>query len=101
MKDILAIARSVTHALVRPSPARDWTITLAVLLLLALVLAGVGTFYFIGIRSGAIIVPQVAEQPPMPGVSRDAMSVVIKVYEERALNYESGNIRAPQVVDPR
>lgn len=75
----------------RPVPSRDWHAVLVLIMLLGLAVVGVGLYFYIGLQSGAIIVPQTPVQVSPPSVSRDKLSKVLEVYQQRALNYEAGN----------
>jgi hypothetical protein len=75
----------------RPVPARDWRVVIVVLMAVGVGLIGAGLYYYLGIQSGAIIVPESAPHKSPPTVSRDQLSKVLQEYEQRDVNYKSGN----------
>ncbi len=88
------------RSIMTPHPGRDWFVALLIVVLIGLGLAGVALYYFIGLESGAIASEGVGATTPTPSVSRADLEKVLTLYKTRALNYQSGNIRTPNVSDP-
>jgi hypothetical protein len=85
---------SIVHwftGLTRPVPSRDWHTVLVLILLLGAAVVGIALYFYLGLQSGAIIVPQAPTHVSPPSVSRDKLSKVLEVYQQRALNYNAGN----------
>lgn len=74
----------------RPIPSRDWHVTLIVVVLVGVGMIGIALYFYIGIQSGAIIVPQAPPHKSPPSVSRDKLTEVLQVYEQRMLKYKAG-----------
>lgn len=86
-------------SLSRPHPLRDWLTFLFISSALILLLLGVGAFFFLTLRSGTIIGVPSVERAPAPHISRTELQDVVDVFRARQVNYEKGNITAPDVVD--
>ena len=95
MKYLSIIMRFVL-SLTRPAPSRDWHIILTVVGLLGATMVGVALYFYIGLETGALITPVAPREGPPPSLSREALSRVLKVYEQRAVNYDAGNIPTPK-----
>lgn len=91
---------ALLEKLTNPYPMRDWYIAFFIALVAFGVLIGIALYLFIGIQSGAIIVPQEAAQKPPLNVSRESLTDTLEVYEERALNFETSNYPIPNIPDP-
>lgn len=87
-------------SLTRPHPLRDWYIILSISGMLFVVLLSVALYFFIGLQSGAIIVPKDGGGITSPNVSREDLRSAIDAYDERRLNFESDNIGVPDVSNP-
>ena len=88
------------RALSRPFPMRDWSLIVAFAWFVAVALIGIAVYFFIGIQSGAIIVPHAEPSAPGVSVSREGLKKTLETYDTRKLNFDSGNIKAPDVSDP-
>jgi hypothetical protein len=78
-------------SLVTPSPARDWTISLVLLIAFFLSLVAYAAYLFIGIRQGTIVgnAPEIVQV--LPNVSRADLMNTLEVYRVRRANFESGD----------
>lgn len=99
MKYLLRIKNAVS-SLTQPNPLRDWFIVLCLLVALLLTLIGVSVYFFVGIQSGGILGEPDTEIKRTQTVSRKTLEDVVNTYEARRVNYEAGNISAPDVRDP-
>ena len=81
-------------SLVTPSPARDWTIALVLLLLSFFALLGYAGYLFVGIRAGTIVGEAEPVSAVLPNVSRaDLMNTLVE-YRVRRATFESGSFGA-------
>lgn len=100
MKQYYQKALQYLKQFTRPYPVRDWYIVLVLNGVLFVATLGIALYFFIGLQSGAIIVPKDGNDVPAPSVSRDDLNQVLEKYKERELNFESENIDTPDVNDP-
>lgn len=77
-------------SLITPSPARDWSIALALLLLLFAGLVGYAGYLFVGIRAGTIVGEAPAVSGVLPNVSRADLMNTLEIYRIKRTKFESG-----------
>ncbi len=75
----------------RPNPSRDWYAVLGTALICGTATIVAGLYWYVGLQSGAVIVPMAPAHVSAPSVSRTQLSNVINEYQARALNYQAGN----------
>lgn len=87
-------------ALVHPYALRDWYIVIVVSLLVLVLLVGISVHFFFGIRSGSIVSTPAPENTRTLSVSREKLQEAVSIFETKQVNYDSGNVRTPDVSDP-
>ena len=91
---------TILASITTPHPSRDWYGAVALALIVGLGLVGGAGYYFVGIQSGAIIVPARADTQPLPTISAPALNTIVAAYEARTVHYTDGTILATSAPDP-
>ena len=100
MKRFLQKILGYIKQLSTPFPTRDWYVVLVFSIIVFSILLATALYFFIGIQSGVIITPKESEQIPTPSVSRESINSVLETYNEIKLNFDSGNVKVPDVSNP-
>lgn len=83
------------------SATRDWALVLGVGAIVFVFCFSYAAYLYLGARSGFLYTAEDQGGEPVPEISYNRLSDLISLFETRAINYESGNIRRPEVSDPR
>ena len=85
----------VFAALTRPSPARDWLVTLALFAVVGLAGIAYGSYLFIGMELGDVTGVDQSTSGSGPTITSAQIEKVLAVYRARRANFESGDYAAP------
>lgn len=98
---IKKIFPALPFATAEPSPSRDWMLILLFSFGVTILFFILGAYLYVGARSGFLYAPPQQEEAAPTHISQDAIADLVTQFERRKVNYEAGNIRRPNVTDPR
>lgn len=77
-------------SLITPFPARDWAISLVILIMLFVGLVAYAAYLFTGIRAGTIVGEAPAVSGALPNVSRADLMNTLEIYRLKRAKFDSG-----------
>jgi len=92
--------KNTLASITNPNPGRDWSVALAILILLFVLLFAYAAYLFVGLRWGDLTGHAQIPQTQQPTVTRGKLESVLETYRARKANFEAGNFGPSGLFDP-